>query len=368
MNKNIAVSLVFSLGIHLSTFTLARHDGLYTDPRQLMARAMEVQRQKGMDLLFVDTVKQELKGGSPRRTNVISNNDNVAQDLTKGNQGKRGISPNAGKPSSVKQLGDLSPGIGKQMSKPNPEVLDDLKVAPQKATKIISKPVTPVKKAHSQPDNKTTARKSISFMDKIKQMQSDVVLPEDVAKKIDKIVREKAKEEDFVAKRKEIEKTWEELMKKEREEKKHSKVSRSPRSQLRQKGKIAMLPGDIKKMSTDSDDDVARFGEITFNANQYEIGEYFKNLKEKIEDYWLPYLAFTYSGGSMFGNKTVILFRVYPSGKVKNIKVLEHKGDEVLKDFCLAAIANNAPFEPLPQGFIDVTGYEYLPIVFTFVY
>ena len=87
-----------------------------------------------------------------------------------------------------------------------------------------------------------------------------------------------------------------------------------------------------------------------------------------MEHYWLPYLAFTYSGNSFFGNRTVVFFKIMPDGTVKGAKILDHNGDELLKEFCLSAVQATSPFEPLPEGFLKSSGYPYLPIVFTFNY
>jgi len=411
MNKSLTVSFVFSLGLHLSTITLAKEGMILQDyiynPKELFMKAMQNRQQ--MNLLFVDTVAQDPGGAKPSPTGVISDNDSVAQD--KSLQHAMGnLAPNLGAAGGAKQLGDTSPAMGPTVpGSPGQDVqmMDDINVKPQPpaapAGGYYPKKGKPAPRAPKQfhpeepapqapePPQKTSpaappapaAQEKEPFLDvttKAKDAASDVLVPEKGAAKGDDAPpaaaqRAADKKKDIVKMRQDMEDWLAEQSDRQEDDDDAQRGAADdgredvpPKKAQNKRGAVALQGGAFKKLSSDERGDVERFGEVSFNAQKYALGHYFKRIKDKVEGYWLPYLAFTYSGDSFKENKTVVLFRIYPSGEVKDVKVLEHRGDEVLRDFCIAAVKNTAPYDPLPESFLSMVDYGYLPIVFTFMY
>lgn len=420
MNKSLTVSFVFSLGLHLSTITLAKEGMILQDyiynPKELFMKAMQNRQQ--MNLLFVDTVQQDLGGAKPVATGVISDNDSVAQD--KSLQHAIGnLAPNLGKVSGAKQLGDTSPAIGPTVpGSPgqNVQMMDDIKVAPQmpasqaqgyypkKGQPAAPKPKTfhpeepapktmePAKQAseakladqqQKAPDQIVEKQEPYLDVTTKRADTDDVIIPGQQPGKDDSnavrnvdVKQPPAQKEDYRKKRQELEDWLADQEQDQQEDRDEAPRGSSDEGRedvpgkkaQNRRGAVALQGGSFKKLSSDESGDVERFGAVSFNAQKYALGHYFKKIKDKVEGYWLPYLAFTYSGDSFKENRTVVLFRIYPSGEVKYVKVLEHRGDEVLRDFCVAAIKNTAPYDPLPETFLSMVDYGYLPIVFTFMY
>jgi len=381
MNKNLMVSFAFSLGLHLSTITLAKEGVILQDylynPRDVFMKAMQGRDQ--MSMLFVDTVQQlQPSGARPVPSNVISDNDNVAQDRSPKNTG--GDSPRVPKATGAKQLGDTSPTVGPgQPAMPSAQGTDEVPASAAQGQGFYAKKGKPPAPAPKRPQS--AGEKKPSYLDAIKQTESDVVVPEQVKEKAagmadsgdDASLSKQKKTEDIESMRERLEDWMAEQEDNDQDEMAPGESQGKPdvpgrKKQAKRSGSLAIPPGSLKKLSSDENGDVERFGDITFNANKYALGPYFKKLKEKIEGYWISYLAFTYSGDNFKENRTVILFRIYPTGEVRDVKVLEHKGDEVLRDFCVAAIMNTAPYDPLPLDYLSTSGCGYLPIVFTFMY
>lgn len=110
-------------------------------------------------------------------------------------------------------------------------------------------------------------------------------------------------------------------------------------------------------------------GPLTFETQVHKIGPYFKQIKKKIENYWLRYLIFRYQNTAPQESEVVVSFKILPSGEVTEVKILEYSGDELFRDFCVASITNTAPFPPLPEKLEEELKKEGgLNIVFTFRY
>jgi len=110
-------------------------------------------------------------------------------------------------------------------------------------------------------------------------------------------------------------------------------------------------------------------GDFSIEAQEHKIGPYFKKIKKQIEAYWLRYLFFKYQNTAPKVSEVVVSFKILPSGELGSVKVLEFSGDPLFRDFCVAAVTNNAPFDPLPENIKE----EYkkdggLDVVFTFKY
>lgn len=107
---------------------------------------------------------------------------------------------------------------------------------------------------------------------------------------------------------------------------------------------------------------------ISFEAQYHRIGPYFKEIKGIIETYWLGYLVFRYPNTAPVESETIVSFRVLPSGDVENVEVVEHSGDVLFRDFCVATVSNTAPYPPIPEDIEDLEEDGGLNIVFTFRY
>ena len=109
--------------------------------------------------------------------------------------------------------------------------------------------------------------------------------------------------------------------------------------------------------------------QLTFDTKAHKIGHYFKEVKRKIEKYWLSSLVFRYQNMMPQENEVVVSFKILPSGAVVEVNVLESSGDELFKSFCVASVVNTAPFPPLPEKLEEEIKEEGgLGIIFTFRY
>lgn len=110
-------------------------------------------------------------------------------------------------------------------------------------------------------------------------------------------------------------------------------------------------------------------GPLAFETQAHKIGPYFKQVKRRIERYWLSYLVFRYQNTAPQESEAVVSFKILPTGGVVNVSVLEYSGDELFRDFCVASIINTAPFPALPENLEKELEKEGgLNIVFTFRY
>lgn len=110
-------------------------------------------------------------------------------------------------------------------------------------------------------------------------------------------------------------------------------------------------------------------GPLTFETRAHKIGPYFKQIKKKIENYWLRYLIFRYQNTAPQESEVVVSFKILSNGEVAGVSILEYSGDELFRDFCVASITNTAPFPPLPENLEEELKKEGgLSIVFTFRY
>jgi len=109
-------------------------------------------------------------------------------------------------------------------------------------------------------------------------------------------------------------------------------------------------------------------GTVTFETSYHEIGPYFKDVKKKIEHYWLGYLLFKYPNMKPEESSATVSFKILPTGDVSNLEIVDYNGDIIFKDFCIATISNTAPYDPLPEGIKEVEKEGGINIVFTFRY
>ncbi len=350
MNKTFANAVAVSFVLHASTLAAAREGFLLQAifPAPELSRLEELQRRSAMSFTFVESPDNQLKDEKPaRKSNLISDKSTVAKDQRNAPAKSDLEAPQLDKTGPGKQVGRLA-GIPRQSLKgadPRPAVKPSVPMA--------RAPKPTVMKAQKVEESEADERLKEEYLIKIKELQKKIERAQEKLKENEKILHESQKP------KRPPEQEEDDLLREEQKEKPAAPSS---------KGSVGFGGSSLHNTSSDVDGDVQRFGEISFNASRYELGAYFKKMKDKVEEYWLPYLAFTYSGGNLFGNKTVIYFKIMSDGRVRDAKILEHSGDQILKDFCLSAVQRVSPFEPLPESFLRSSGYTYLPIVFTFNY
>jgi len=108
-------------------------------------------------------------------------------------------------------------------------------------------------------------------------------------------------------------------------------------------------------------------GLTSFEATGSGMGEYMKNLKERVWLAWFPYLAFQYPT-DFKGADAIISFTIDKTGEVKIVKVLESEGSPVFASFCMEAVQRASGFGPLPQELLAIIGKDELEIRFGFHY
>lgn len=106
----------------------------------------------------------------------------------------------------------------------------------------------------------------------------------------------------------------------------------------------------------------ASLGGISINTTAWDFAPYLLDLKHRVKQHWIPPLAFT-ALGAIHGY-TVVLFRIYPDGRMEAMSVVEKEGHESLHRASENAIKGAAPFRPLPDDFPE----PYLEVRFGFYY
>jgi TonB family protein len=108
-------------------------------------------------------------------------------------------------------------------------------------------------------------------------------------------------------------------------------------------------------------------GMTSFEATGSGMGEYMKNVKEKVWLSWFPYLAFKYPMD--FKNADVVLsITLDAAGQVKMVRIVESEGSPVFAQFCMEAIQRASGFGPLPKEILAIVGKDELEIRFAFHY
>ena len=108
-------------------------------------------------------------------------------------------------------------------------------------------------------------------------------------------------------------------------------------------------------------------GMTSFEATGSGMGEYMKNMKERIWLAWFPYLAYKYPMDAR-GADTVLSVVLSAKGEVKIVRLLESDGNELFSAFCMEAVQRAGGFGPLPQEILALLGKEELEIKFGFHY
>jgi outer membrane biosynthesis protein TonB len=111
----------------------------------------------------------------------------------------------------------------------------------------------------------------------------------------------------------------------------------------------------------------ALLGTTSFEATGSGMGEYMKNLKEKIWLAWFPHLAFHFPQ-DFGGADAVVSMTLNAQGEVKILKIVDSQGSEIFAAYCLDAIQRASGFGSLPQELLAITGKDELEIKFGFHY
>ncbi len=108
-------------------------------------------------------------------------------------------------------------------------------------------------------------------------------------------------------------------------------------------------------------------GDVSFEATGSGMGEYMKNLKEKIWLAWFPPIAFKYPS-EFCGADAVIKFTLNRKGEVKILRVVSDGGNAFFSAYCMEAIQRVPSFGPLPEEILALLGKDELEIDFAFHY
>lgn len=109
------------------------------------------------------------------------------------------------------------------------------------------------------------------------------------------------------------------------------------------------------------------FGQTSFEATGSGMGEYMKNLKEKIWLAWFPYLAYQYPQ-DFRGADVIVSFTLDPKGQVKIVQLVDSVGSPVFASFCMEAVQRASGFGPVPKEILALIGKDELEIKFGFHY
>ena len=123
----------------------------------------------------------------------------------------------------------------------------------------------------------------------------------------------------------------------------------------------------LSKISRSKSRGAQLYGLPSFEARGSVLGEYMKNLEERIWMAWFPYLIAHYPNDF----KTVdalVNIRLDAEGQVKDVSLIESKSSALFAAFCMESVRRAGPFGPLPQEVLDLNGKDDLEIKFAFHY
>ena len=103
-------------------------------------------------------------------------------------------------------------------------------------------------------------------------------------------------------------------------------------------------------------------GGFSFNTYDWDFAPYLLALKKRIQRNIFPPIAFTQFG--MISGETIVRFKIFPSGQMRDLEVLGHAGHISLRQTSNSAIVTSAPFPRLPVNFPE----PYLEITGKFMY
>ncbi len=108
-------------------------------------------------------------------------------------------------------------------------------------------------------------------------------------------------------------------------------------------------------------------GVTSFEATGSGMGEYMKNLKERIWLAWFPYLAFNYPAD--FKTADVVLsLTLDENGNVKIVEVVDSEGSPTFATYCVEAVQRASGFGKVPEEILALIGKRELTFKFAFHY
>ena len=103
----------------------------------------------------------------------------------------------------------------------------------------------------------------------------------------------------------------------------------------------------------------------SFEATGSGMGEYMKNVKERIWGAWFPPISFKFPT-DFHGADAVISFTLDAAGDVKILKIVEDGGNMVFSSYCMDAIQRASGFGKVPPEILALSGKDDLEIRFSF--
>jgi hypothetical protein len=106
--------------------------------------------------------------------------------------------------------------------------------------------------------------------------------------------------------------------------------------------------------------------QVAFNALSPEVARYLARMRPRITNLWhFAILANTFHVRS---EKTSLLFKIMPDGKIGKVILNEHRGPEFEMYYAASAIENAQPYEPLNKEILNYIADDGLWLEFNFLY
>lgn len=103
-------------------------------------------------------------------------------------------------------------------------------------------------------------------------------------------------------------------------------------------------------------------GGLSFNTYDWDFAPYLIMLKHRIQRNIFPPPAFSQLG--IIDGETILRFKIYPNGQMKDLAILNYNGHESLMVTSRNAVESSAPFPGLPKDFPE----PYLEVTGKFIY
>lgn len=103
-------------------------------------------------------------------------------------------------------------------------------------------------------------------------------------------------------------------------------------------------------------------GGLSFNTYNWNFAPYMLELKRRIQRNIHPPPAFSELG--LISGETLLHFKIYPNGMLKDLEILDYKGHKSLMITSSNAVEVSAPFPGLPRDFPE----DYLEVTGKFIY
>ena len=124
------------------------------------------------------------------------------------------------------------------------------------------------------------------------------------------------------------------------------KVEEEPEEQP-PKQKETLEKSNEGKSTVDSD-------EIQLDDRDFPFSYYLAIIRSRVQSNWEPPF---HSSRQTFAKRTVIIFKIQRTGKIKDIRIAESSGDNLYDQACLRAVTLANPLPPLPFDYPKPT-YE----------